>query len=84
MAAQVDVLGLVHNAHASAAQLREDTVVRYGLADHSVNTPGRESLMLGPRLLASQTCGLSLLYEAVRRQVLRFAEAEVGIVFSVA
>ena len=35
MAAQVDVLGFVDNAHPSAAQLREDTVVRDGLADHS-------------------------------------------------
>ena len=35
MAAQVDVLGLVHHAHSSAAQLREDTVVRDGLADHA-------------------------------------------------
>ena len=35
MPAQVDVLGFVHNAHPSPAQLREDTVVRDGLTDHS-------------------------------------------------
>ena len=70
VAAQVDVLGFIHNTHPSAAELREDTVVRDGLADHSLadpdlavipeNTPGRESPMLGPRVLASQTARLYL------------------------
>ena len=60
MATQVDVLGFVHHAHPSPAQLREDTVVRDGLADHGLaghpeNTPGRERFMLGLRVLASQT-----------------------------
>lgn len=32
--AEVGVLSLVHNAHAAAAQLLNDAVVRNGLADH--------------------------------------------------
>ena len=46
VAAQVDVLGFVDNAHPSAAQLREDAVVRDGLADH-----GHERIMARATLL---------------------------------
>src|SRR5438105_3935263 len=33
--AQLNVLGLVHNAHTPAAQLLDDAIVRNGLADHA-------------------------------------------------
>src|SRR5580658_4015811 len=36
VAAQVDVLGLIDNTHPAAAQLRDDTVVGDGLADHAL------------------------------------------------
>src|SRR5271157_2268834 len=35
MPTEVDVLGFVDHSHSSAAQLRQDTVVRDSLADHS-------------------------------------------------
>src|SRR2546425_3121586 len=36
-AVQLDVLGLVHDAHASAAQLLDNAIVRDGLAEHRRN-----------------------------------------------
>jgi hypothetical protein len=50
-ASELDVLGAVDDAHAAAAQLFDDAVVRDGLADHLVGIVAiNESGMLGERL----------------------------------
>jgi hypothetical protein len=41
--AELDVLGLVDDAHAAAAELLQDPVVGDGLADHVVNPQARRS-----------------------------------------
>src|SRR5208282_3355842 len=63
VAAKVDVLGFVNNAHPSAAQLGKDTVVRDGLADHGLADHAGEhswerAIHVRPEVGASQTCPL--------------------------
>src|SRR5208282_6362628 len=76
MPAQVHVLRFVDNTHPSATQLREDTVVRDGLADHSGEhswervihvrpaASGKSNLRVLP-LIRCGTWGSSWLAEAV-------------------
>src|SRR6202034_477144 len=48
-AAELHIFGFVDHPHATAAQLLDDAVVRYGLADHGLADTGAESYVGGIR-----------------------------------
>src|ERR1700721_2638917 len=68
MAPQIEVLSLVNDAHPAAAQLRYDTVMRDGLADHCENCSWARAIHVRSVDSASQTAS-SVLYDGPGRQV---------------